>query len=164
MRNFHLLMCSLALYDFFHLILDIMCFSLGQFSDSYKDKFLLHGIPYFIPLTQVNKLNVSGFFCAVCCSCAKRRESTGKLQQIYQERNIISALVAFICFEKQSQYKLVAHDEDILHPCILSTQNLSFTYVCSCRKKSWFQSGTEGTFRQLLNERERERKRPWIGG
>jgi hypothetical protein len=46
-------MCSLAVYDFLHNIFDILCFSLPQFSSEYRDKFLLHAIPYVIPLTQV---------------------------------------------------------------------------------------------------------------
>ena len=53
LRNFHLLMCFLALYDFFHLILDICCFALGHFSVTYRDDVLLYAIPYVIPITQV---------------------------------------------------------------------------------------------------------------
>ena len=55
MRNFHLLMCSLSVYDFFHLIFDIICFALGHFSITYRDQFLLYAIPYVIPITQVVK-------------------------------------------------------------------------------------------------------------
>ena len=54
MRNFHLLMSSLALYDFLSLILDIGCFAIGQFSDYYRDNILMFAIPYVIPLNQVN--------------------------------------------------------------------------------------------------------------
>ncbi len=53
MRNFHLLMCSLAVYDLLHLVLDVTCFALPEFSRSYRDRILLHGIPYLIPITQV---------------------------------------------------------------------------------------------------------------
>ncbi|XP_059096177.1 G-protein coupled receptor daf-37-like isoform X2 [Tigriopus californicus] len=53
MRNFHLLMCSLAVYDFFHLVLDILCFALPQFSENYRNGILLHAIPFLIPITQI---------------------------------------------------------------------------------------------------------------
>ncbi len=53
MRNFHLLMCSLAVYDLLHLVLDVACFALPEFSRGYRDRILLHGIPYLIPITQV---------------------------------------------------------------------------------------------------------------
>ncbi len=56
MRNFHLLMCSLAVYDLFHLVLDVVCFALPEFSREYKHKVLLHGIPYLIPITQVGTM------------------------------------------------------------------------------------------------------------
>ena len=49
------MMCSLAVYDFFHLIFDIMCFALPEFSEDYRNNFLLYTIPYIIPVTQVNK-------------------------------------------------------------------------------------------------------------
>ena len=55
MRNFHLLMCSLAVYDFFHLILDIVCFALAELNVAYKETVLVHGIPYLIPITQVGR-------------------------------------------------------------------------------------------------------------
>ena len=54
MRNFHLLMCSLALYDLVSLILDIGCFSVGKLSAHYQDNILIFAIPYLIPLTQVS--------------------------------------------------------------------------------------------------------------
>ncbi len=54
MRNFHLLMCCLAVYDFFHLIMDIMCFALPEFSATYRNEFLMYMIPSFIPITQVS--------------------------------------------------------------------------------------------------------------
>ena len=64
MRNFHLLMCSLALYDLVSLILDIGCFAVGKFSVYYRDNILMFAIPYVIPLTQVsiNKLSVCDSF------------------------------------------------------------------------------------------------------
>ena len=55
MRNFHLLMCSLAVYDLLHLVLDVVCFALPEFSRDYRDRVLLHGIPYLIPITQVGE-------------------------------------------------------------------------------------------------------------
>ena len=39
MRNFHMLMCCLSVYDFLHLILDIACFALPEFSQRYKDEY-----------------------------------------------------------------------------------------------------------------------------
>jgi hypothetical protein len=54
MRNFHLLMCSLALYDLVSLILDIGCFAVGKFSVYYRDNILMFAIPYVIPLTQIS--------------------------------------------------------------------------------------------------------------
>ena len=61
MRNFHMLMCCLAVYDFLHLILDIVCFALPEFSKEYQKGFLLYAIPYVIPITQVKLFQVSVF-------------------------------------------------------------------------------------------------------
>ena len=52
MRNFHLLMCSLAIYDFLYLVLNIACFSISHHSEEYS-KMVLRAIPYMIPLAQV---------------------------------------------------------------------------------------------------------------
>ena len=53
MRNFHMLMCSLAIYDFLYLVLDIASFSLSKHSEEY-DKQIMHAIPFTIPLAQVS--------------------------------------------------------------------------------------------------------------
>ena len=68
MRNFHLLMCSLAVYDFFHLIFDIMCFALPEFSKTYRNEFLLHMIPTIIPVTQVGGIILPFIFHERFCS------------------------------------------------------------------------------------------------
>ena len=54
MRNFHLLMSTLAIYDLLHLILDLACFSLPNLNNTYKSAFMVQGVPFIIPVTQVN--------------------------------------------------------------------------------------------------------------
>ncbi len=48
-------MCSLAVYDFLHLTLDIACFAVPEFSATYRNGLFLNSIPIVIPITQVRK-------------------------------------------------------------------------------------------------------------
>ena len=78
MRNFHLLMCSLALYDLVSLILDIGCFSVGKLSPHYRDNILIFAIPYLIPLTQVSIFIGSNMFLEELKQIGCREESQTK--------------------------------------------------------------------------------------
>ena len=51
---FHKLLLSLSICDLIHLILTVVCFSLPQISERYKNEIYLYLIPYFIPLAQMS--------------------------------------------------------------------------------------------------------------
>ena len=51
---FHKLLLSLSICDLIHLILTVVCFSLPQISETYKNEIYLYLIPYFIPLAQMS--------------------------------------------------------------------------------------------------------------
>ena len=53
MRTFHLLMISLTLYDL-TLLLIMTTISMRNFSDFYRDKIIVYGLQYLIPLGHVS--------------------------------------------------------------------------------------------------------------
>ena len=52
-RIFHLLMLFLSFWDFFYLVLSIICFSLPVMSVHYRDHVFIHALPYAIPVAQI---------------------------------------------------------------------------------------------------------------
>ncbi|TRY77947.1 hypothetical protein TCAL_09774 [Tigriopus californicus] len=53
LRTFHVLLVTLTMFDFLHIILSIACFSLPKLSPWYRNHVLIFIIPYLIPCAQI---------------------------------------------------------------------------------------------------------------
>jgi len=50
-----MLMCSLCIYDFLHLLCGLACFAVPEFNEDYRRDIFPPAIPFLIPLTQVRR-------------------------------------------------------------------------------------------------------------